>query len=495
MTEKNRADGSIDNKSGGENRTRKIKQVYLEEDGSSRKVVAKEIKSEEQATEEAINKQTLKEIEESENLELAQRWDYRFDDDDTQIFDPVVHKNKLSNQDIRMMAREEHHKKQRALRMVAVASVLVISIVMAFSMGVFLALWDSGKSISDLQRAIMSREVVARDDVSKQPVKEAYVEEAEVANLQEDSSMLDGNEATEEAVDEVEIIEEAEAVDESDSELEDEEPDPEDAQVEDDDLEDRDIEEVDIDVADEEDDSIEIARSLSGIDSYVKAGSEDELVSLGDGSVAPTTYIDPNVDYPLSFTTVDESYFSDALFIGDSRMQGFGMWSGLPATFYTASGFQLYKYETTKVVQTEEGKVPIFEALPYDAFTKIYIKVGLNEMGWGSEAQFENLYAEFIARLREMEPRAVIYIHGLLPVTAAKSAEGDSHNNTNIAQRNAALAEFAITQNAYFVNAGEAVAGVDGALPAEMTSDGIHMKSQYMPIWKQYIMEHAVVVR
>ena len=201
----------------------------------------------------------------------------------------------------------------------------------------------------------------------------------------------------------------------------------------------------------------------------------------------PEAIKDPLEDYPLPFTTVDESYFTDALFIGDSRLQGFGFWSGLPATYYCATGFQLYKYETTNVVQTEKGKVPIFTAMPYDAFTKIYIKVGLNELGYGTEENFEKTYAGLIEKLREYEPHAIIYVHAILPVTAEKSEKDKAHNNPNIQVRNEALKKFAKDQKAYFLDAGPALAGADGSLPAEMTNDGIHLKPEYMKLWKEYL--------
>ena len=205
-------------------------------------------------------------------------------------------------------------------------------------------------------------------------------------------------------------------------------------------------------------------------------------------------YIDPDVNYPLPFTTVDESYFNDALFIGDSRLQGFGMYSGLPGTFYAATGFQLYKYDSMKVVQTDSGKVSIFEAMPYDTFSKIYIKVGLNEMG-GNENVFKSKYAELIAQLRECEPRAIIYVHGILPVTAAKSQSDKVHSNANVISRNEALKQIAAEQRAYYLDVGSVFMGADGFLPQEMAADGIHLKAQYMDKWKQYLMEHAVVVQ
>jgi len=240
-----------------------------------------------------------------------------------------------------------------------------------------------------------------------------------------------------------------------------------------------------------DDGSLVVSSELAGVSSIVRAGSEEAMRVT---SMSHANVVNPDSLYPLPFQKVDESYFEDALFIGDSRLQGFGMWSGLPGTYYCATGFQLYDYKTKKVVQTGNGKVPIFDAIPYNAFTKIYIKVGINEMGWGTEAGFEEVYAQLIADLRAVEPRAIIYVHAVLPVTAAKSASDRSHNNPNIIARNTALEQFAKDQRCYFIDAGPAVSDENGCLKPETTSDGIHLSSKSMGAWKQFLLDNAVVV-
>ena len=196
--------------------------------------------------------------------------------------------------------------------------------------------------------------------------------------------------------------------------------------------------------------------------------------------------------YPQPLQLVDESYFDDALFIGDSRMEGFGLHSGLNATFYAATGLQLHEIDRYKVVKTANGKVPIFSVLQPNQYKKIYIKVGLNELGWGTDELFLKEYADLIARLREMEPGAIIYIHGLIHVTAAKSQTDSIHTNEKINARNALLQQFAVQQQAYYVDINEVVSDETGALLPDLTSDGIHLKAQYMELWKNYLMAHAV---
>lgn len=235
---------------------------------------------------------------------------------------------------------------------------------------------------------------------------------------------------------------------------------------------------------------------IAGIGDVISAGTNDIIVykPATDGSGAVTTVIsDPNANYPLPFSAVDYSYFDDALFIGDSRMQGFGMYSGLNnATFYAIQSFSIFKYQTMPVVQTPNGKVPIFTALPYDQFTKIYIKVGLNELG-GSDETFLETYDEMITKLREMEPRAIIYTHAILPVTAAKSASDRTHCNENITRRNEALKKYAEEHKCYYIDVAPVVSLEDGSLMPEMAGDGIHLKAGYMELWKEYLRTHAVI--
>ena len=337
---------------------------------------------------------------------------------------------------------EKNHNGIRTVRIVAIVVAMFFSLLLAMTVGVGLALWDSNRTIGELNSILFTRNVSA----AIMPADPAASTEETAA---EDPDALD--DVPQDGPEQEQTAEEEPA---------------------------------------DYGSTIADADGLAGVS---KAGSNDEI-TVPDDSDAPAV-LDPLADYPVDFSTVDESYFTDALFIGDSRLQGFGFWSGLPATYYCATGFQLYKYDTTNVVQTENGKVPIFDAMPYDAFTKIYIKVGLNELGYGTEENFEKKYAELIAKLREYEPRAVIYVHGILPVTAAKSQSDKAHNNPNILVRNASLEEFAKTQKAYYLDAGPVLSDEEGNLRPEMTCDGIHLKPEYMKIWREYLCEHAVVIQ
>lgn len=248
----------------------------------------------------------------------------------------------------------------------------------------------------------------------------------------------------------------------------------------------------------EDKEPLQITAEISGVKTVVRAGREEDMLentiqTPAGSNGSSNANIDPLADYPLPFTEVDLSYFDDALFIGDSRVAGLAMNSGTNATFNAVTSFQVYKYKTFKVVQTPNGKVPIFDAMPYDKYTKIYIKVGLNELGSVTDEPFLNAYTSLINDLRVMQPRAIIYIQAILPVTQVKSQTDRVHCNENIAKRNENLKSFAELMKCYYVDVGPYFADETGALRPETTADGIHMYGKYMPQWIDALRKQAVI--
>ena len=104
------------------------------------------------------------------------------------------------------------------------------------------------------------------------------------------------------------------------------------------------------------------------------------------GEVALTT------DYP--YTTVGEDYFEDAAFIGDSRTLGISDYSGLDADFYCENGMTIYKmFDEKGIVYQKSGeKVNLLEALQQKKYGKIYIMLGMNELGYRDTNYFMEKY-------------------------------------------------------------------------------------------------------
>lgn len=197
------------------------------------------------------------------------------------------------------------------------------------------------------------------------------------------------------------------------------------------------------------------------------------------------------------FQTVEDDYFNDAVFIGDSRTVGMYEYSSLKetSTFYASTGLSVHKLFTAKIVEVpgQHGKITVEQALSEKQFSKVYFMIGINEMGTGTVESFLEKYAESVRRMRELQPDAIIYLQGIMQVSESRSAQGDHITNEAIAIRNEGIKELADDETIFYLEVNEAVCDENGALCAEYTGDGVHLKAQYVDLWKEYLKNHAII--
>lgn len=475
----------------------RIRQIYIDKDGN---IIGRKnsVKKDDVKKKEAESKETaVKDVEALEEISPERI---------------VIDEKELKH-------RIARHKMHRVIRIAALVITLVLLLVIATAAGSGLALMDIERTPSELAKAIKG-EVVLADTIETISTEDDFDDDIEDGDSKEDAASKSSERIDESEADDIQNLAEVTDNDKLKSlskELEQSQGGYDtigktlSKNVKKVDaltgeavkfLEKAETSNEDSKEADSKEESDELdevpyneSAEISGIATIKNANEQQSNSDISQNAISAKLAMNsPDYYYPLPFTRVDEDYFSDALFIGDSRMLGFGMWSHLPATYYCLTGFQLYNYETAKVVQTENGKVPIFDAIPYDAFSKIYIKVGLNEMGWGKNGAFEEKYAEFISRLREVEPRAIVFVQAILPVTQAKSSSSAAHNKKNIDDRNEKLKAFSKEVNAYYIDAGPYLCDEEGYLRSEMTSDGVHLAAKYMDLWKECFYDHGVVV-
>lgn len=196
------------------------------------------------------------------------------------------------------------------------------------------------------------------------------------------------------------------------------------------------------------------------------------------------------------YMTVEDDYFSDALFIGDSRTVGMFEYGGLEniTTFYASTGLTVYKVFDADIVEVpgQRKKISVEEALKQNQFKKIYIMMGINEMGTGTVETFTAKYQEVVEHLLELQPDAIVYIQGILKVTTERSNQGDYINNEGIVARNEALAELADNERIFYLDANPLICDDTGGMEPSYTFDGVHLMAQYIDIWKNYLKEHAI---
>lgn len=195
---------------------------------------------------------------------------------------------------------------------------------------------------------------------------------------------------------------------------------------------------------------------------------------------------------PESEPTKD-SYFADAVFLGDSRTEGFHLYSGLEEGQYLyAVGATVESVFTKATQETENGKAPILDALADMECGKVYIMLGVNELGWPRAETFREQYGKVIDRVREEHPEAVVVIQSLLPVSAKQDAKGSYVNNERITVYNGMLEELSAERDCPYLNVAEAVAGEDGCMREELTFDGIHLNTAGCRAWLDYLKTHTV---
>ena len=190
------------------------------------------------------------------------------------------------------------------------------------------------------------------------------------------------------------------------------------------------------------------------------------------------------------FKQVDESYFDDALFIGDSRTVGLYDYTDLSehADFLCETSLTIYKV----MDENFKGKGTVEEVLAAKHYGKIYIMIGINELGRGTTEDFMEKYTEVVDTLHELAPEAKIIIEANMRVSGQKSNSDAIFNNSNINARNNAIATLADNETFFYIDMNEAVCDENGDLNAEYTHDQIHLLGKYNELWKQFLMEHGV---
>lgn len=192
-------------------------------------------------------------------------------------------------------------------------------------------------------------------------------------------------------------------------------------------------------------------------------------------------------------TVVDESYFSDAVFVGNSRTEGFMLYSGLKnVKSYTYIGLKVDTIQTSKIAKLNGEKVTIMEALKYSNFDKLYIMLGMNELGWAFPDKFKEDYGTVIDQIKLAHPDATIYIQSILPVSKDKALHDPIYNNNNIDRFNVLVRELAIEKEVYYLDVASAVKDSEGFLPEGASFDGVHLKPDYCKVWLEYLKAHTV---
>ena len=248
----------------------------------------------------------------------------------------------------------------------------------------------------------------------------------------------------------------------------------------------------------------------------IPESSGSPVVPARDYGVADSRYLSPegtvyNTDTEglfapgkvfYSFQDVDDKYFEDALFIGDSRTVGLYEYGGMTSntSFLARESTTVYDLfdEKEKMDYTPRGKKTtertLEDLLSKAKFRKIYLSVGVNELGIPDTLDYYKEFRKVLAKIHKLQPDAIIYIQGIMHVSKYRSSTDPVFNNKAIVQRNTAISTLANGRSIFYLDMNSAVCDKDGDLKDELTGDGIHLKASACSLWYDFLKKHAIVV-
>ncbi len=192
--------------------------------------------------------------------------------------------------------------------------------------------------------------------------------------------------------------------------------------------------------------------------------------------------------------TAEDSVFSmsDALFIGDSRTVGLCEYSGIKGADYFADiGMSVYNIYKKSVSVQDVGKVTLTELLNNKKYGKIYIMLGINEIGYKFEKTAAK-YDELIKNIQEKQPSAIILIQANLHVTKSRSDNNKTMNNKAINELNTKLSELANGENIFYIDVNPVFDDENGNLSADKSEDNAHLYAKYYTQWGEWIVNQTV---
>lgn len=231
----------------------------------------------------------------------------------------------------------------------------------------------------------------------------------------------------------------------------------------------------------------------AGVDVAETARADSINVTNPDLSSKGSDWYDDTIFEPGNVT--DDAYFDKVALIGDSRTEGLAFYCDVNNWAIMADkGLTASKALENDIVKLANGTtVTPIEALGYKEYKYIYIGFGMNELGWLYPEVFIDDYKTFIQEVKKVQPNAVIMVESILPVSASKSASDENINNSKITTYNGMLLDMCKEfGDVIYLDTASAVT-VDGVLPEEASTDGVHCDKDYNEKILEYIRKNTYV--
>ncbi len=222
-----------------------------------------------------------------------------------------------------------------------------------------------------------------------------------------------------------------------------------------------------------------------------------EPVTTEPVTTEPVTTVPPSTEAPAgpTMTTVDDSYFDDALFLGDSRTDGLFLYS-TPGNCkhypFPATSMTIFKIMDSADEEQRYGYASTRALLQGEKFGKIYLMFGINEVGYDT-GRFAEEYRKVVEEIRGYQPDALIYIQSICYVTQSHEAKYPVFATAGIKEKNEAIKALANDVDIFYLEVNDCLNDGTDHLPEDYSGDGAHLKASKYQLWHDYLLQHAVV--
>ena len=199
----------------------------------------------------------------------------------------------------------------------------------------------------------------------------------------------------------------------------------------------------------------------------------------------------PSETQPLPVYGEDESWFDDALFLGDSRMVGLSQYARLgEADYFADVGLTVFQLFSQTAADIGFERTDLTSLLSNRQYGKIYIMLGLNEAGYPLDS-LENEFRQDIEQIQALQPEADIYLLQVYGVSREKAAAVSYLTPEHLQEINAMIASLCDGTQVRCLDPRPLYEDEAGYLIAEYTGDGVHPYGKYDALLSQWLCRQA----
>lgn len=190
---------------------------------------------------------------------------------------------------------------------------------------------------------------------------------------------------------------------------------------------------------------------------------------------------------------VDESWFDDALFIGESRMATMKQLGRLGQADYFCNVNQtVYAIAKSTLSDRDFSDMTLEKLLSTRTYGKIFLNFGINESA-GDIEMFISAYDELLQQIHALQPQAKIILHAIMPVSQGYDAR-PIFLPEKLDERSSRIRELAQRDGYYFIDIRTWCADGEGWLSRDYTEDGCHPNTTGCEKWCQWLLEQACLL-